>query len=106
MNSALSALMLFVIAISGCSSMNKRIESRFEPYKSANGQQEFKFFAHSNRFSPEYDKDSENERMEWLQTWLTDNKMCPNGYVITQRTVVDVGLGDAVKDIYYYGKCK
>jgi hypothetical protein len=88
-----------------CSNQNKLTYTRFEPYVEKNGAQSFKFFSKSNRLNPAYDLDSENERLEWLNMWLTDNKLCKDGFVISERKEVDIGYGPAVKDIYYIGAC-
>lgn len=99
-------IILFIFAISGCATRHKLTYTKFEPFVAQTGEQKFKFFAHSTFFNPSFDKESENERMEWLQMWLTDNSLCKNGYTIVERKEVDLGFGSEVKDIYYTGQCK
>lgn len=95
-----------VLLVCGCAQLDKKGLTKFEPYKSSNGDQQFKYFAHSTLFNPADSKSGEDDRMLWLQMWLDDNSMCKNGYEILERKEVDVGLHKAIKDIYYTGRCK
>ena len=79
-----------MFVIGGCATQHKLTYTKFEPFVSQTGEQKFKFFAHSTFFNPSFDKESENERMEWLQMWLTDNALCKNGYTIVERKEVDI----------------
>lgn len=100
-------LLVIVILLSACTTWNKNSASKFEPFKNQAGDQHFNFFARSNMFSPSDTPEGESERMEWLQLWLNDNQICKNGYVIVERKVVATGaLSEAVKHIFYTGKCK
>ena len=103
MNKYLLFLLVFLIS---CANQSKTTYTQFEPFINKDGIQSFKYFSKSNRFNQAYDKASEDERMEWLNMWLLDNHLCKNGYVIAERKEVDLGYGDAVKDIYYTGTCK
>ncbi len=99
-------LLFVVLFLTSCANQSKTTYTRFEPFTSQSGAQSFKYFSKSDRFNPAYDKASEDERMEWLNMWLSDNHLCKYGYVLSERKEVDLGYGDAVKDIYYTGTCK
>jgi hypothetical protein len=96
----------YILLLAGCAQMGKMDYTTFEPVTNNGLQNEFKYVVKSNIFNPADDESSEIERFQWLGMWLSDNKMCPNGYVILSRTAIDLGYSDAVKRIYYIGKCK
>lgn len=97
-----------VFILTGCAQENKNSLTKFEPIGSSNGVQEFRFMAKSGIFKAPDDPESEKERLMWLQMWLSDNKMCSNGFSIISRNAVSLGPGyyDSVKNIYYTGRCK
>ncbi len=86
--------------------MGKMDYTTFEPVTKNGNTNEFKYMVRSNIFNPANDLNSEKERFIWLEMWLLDNKMCPDGYVIISRNAIDLGYSEAVKNIYYIGKCK
>lgn len=96
----------YVLFLVGCAQMGKMDYTTFEPVITNGSPNEFKYMVKSNIFNPANDQTSEAERFQWLDMWLSDNEMCPNGYVIISRKAIDLGYSDAVKHIYYVGKCK
>ena len=86
--------------------MGKMDYTTFEPVTKNGITEQFKFMARTNVFNSANSDDGEIKRLEWLQLWLSDNKICPNGYVIVSRNAIELGYSDAVKNIYYVGKCK
>lgn len=57
----------------------------------------------------EGDPAAEAKRMEWLETYLQHNDMCPNGYAITDRIASVQNkplIGTTVFDIRYTGECR
>jgi hypothetical protein len=95
--------MLASLALAGC--VDRTSVSKFEPLAS----DEFRFEAAANSVLwPVDGPKAEAARMEWLETYLSNNHLCPNGYTITERKPVLVDsrpLGDA-HTIYYRGRCK
>ncbi|WP_143589606.1 hypothetical protein [Thalassospira mesophila] len=50
---------------------------------------------------------NEADRLNWLQMYLDDNALCPNGYEITEKKNILVQksfIGDAYREIIY-GRC-
>lgn len=98
---------IFIMALSGCVNLDRNYHTKFEPIITKDGPQQFKYFALANMIYLPDSKEDEDIRMQWLQTWLTANNMCKNGYEITERKAVSTGaLSDSVKHIYYTGQCK
>ena len=90
-----------LLALVGCASMDRPVMSTFEPTDSG-----FRYKAQAGLFYEDGDPAAEATRMQWLQRYLTDNHLCPNGYKITKRQVVVIGgIGDARRDIFYDGVC-
>ena len=61
-------------------------------------------------FDPSYpdgDPAAEAIRMKWLEAWLSQRKMCPNGYEILKRRPFDMLENNPARyDIRYEVKCK
>jgi hypothetical protein len=56
---------------------------------------------------PDGDSAAEAKRMQWLSGWLTQQKMCPNGYEILDRRPFDMMENNPARhDIRYEVKCK
>ena len=69
---------------------------------------EFTFEARADVEYPEDDADAEAARMKWLEQALADRQMCPDGYRITDRTLVaaqEEALGQT-HNVAYHGVCK
>ncbi len=94
-----------IFILSSCSSFDRTLMSEFEPLP----KKSFKFKSKSDLIYPEDSEGAEKIRMDWLETYLTDNNICAGGYVIEERKVVLVSealIGPGkLKDIYYYGRC-
>lgn len=84
--------------------MDRPAMSHFEPM----AQDTFRFVAKTDAIAYREDSpDAEAERMRWLQTYLTDNKLCPAGYSITDRKpVVTTDTFARTHTIFYSGRCK
>lgn len=95
-----------LLAASSCTFIGKNGFTEFEPYKNIKGEHGFKYRARSTELMPAYSVDSENTRMQWLQMWLDDTAICPNGYTVYERKEADLGQGMAVQNITYTGLCK
>lgn len=95
-----------VMALVGCASVSTAGWSNFEPYDGPNGQPMFKYYALSNSLSKENDPVAEQERIAYLEKYLSRNKYCPKGYKIISRKVAWYADGalDGSK-IYYVGVC-
>lgn len=90
-----------------CASIDRTRVTRFEPYKSNGEQQQFKYFAQASFSYPEATKEGEDQRMEWLKVWLSENRLCPSGFSITERKVVEASTWQFdIQHIYYTGKCQ
>lgn len=95
---------LAFIGLAGCYvPTDRQIVTDFEPTETG-----FKYRAPADTsIWPPDDPEAEANRMEWLERYLTDNAMCPNGYRITTRNVVvlrDAPLGTSY-DVFYEGEC-
>lgn len=70
---------------------------------------EFTFEARADAEYPEDDAAAEATRMKWLDQALAERKMCPNGYKISDRTLVAAAeeeeLGQT-HNVAYHGVCK
>jgi hypothetical protein len=93
-----------VLILGGCATMDRPAMSSFEPLAG----DKFRYVAKTD--SMVYREDSpeaEAERMRWLQTYLTDNKLCPAGYAISDRKpVLTSDVIGRTYTIFYTGRCK
>jgi len=56
---------------------------------------------------PDENPAAEKIRMEWLQAWLDQRKMCGDGYVIDKRRAFDMMENNPARyDVRYEVKCK
>lgn len=91
--------------LTSCATIDRPHLSSFEPI----GASEFRFKARADAMVYREDTtDGEEERMRWLQQYLTDNGICPTGYDIVSRRVVIVAerLMGRINDIFYTGRCR
>jgi len=97
-------IVALILLLGGCETLDRQELTTFEPLKNNR-------FRYEAKAGPVYRPDTaagERTRISWLQQYLTDNKLCPNGFTIEQRKVVLVRRA-ALADLYniiYYGKCK
>ncbi len=103
---ARNLLFLLILSLTGCAQIGKQDYTKFESFKSPTGQQQFKYVAHGDIFHKDTDPQTEISRMQWLQMWLDDNKLCPNGYIILERNLVNNGYYESINSAYYLGQCK
>ena len=101
----ISAISLFVLF--GCAGIDRTKVTQLQPYKSNDGQQYFNYLAYAGSTYPTNTKEAEDQRMAWLETWLSENNLCKSGFSITERNEVKANtwLYDRT-NIYYTGKCK
>lgn len=65
------------------------------------------FDTYINTSYPGDDPDAEALRMEWLEAWLAQRKMCANGYKILKRREFDMFENNPARyDIRYEVSCK
>src|SRR5687767_13215911 len=91
------------LAISGCA-VDKPSLTKFEALSSS----EFTFEARADLSYPADDPKAEATRMGWLEKSLAENRLCPNGYTITGRTIVlaEEGALGQTHNVAYHGICK
>jgi len=96
------ASVAFVLLISGCAVLSKPESTHFDSVRGG-----FKFRAIADAAYPEASPGGEAWRMTWLARNLKDNRVCPNGYVITSRKPVLLSTGTlgSIYDVYYEGRC-
>ncbi len=98
-----SILVPIALTVAGCTSANQHYLTEFEPLSDS----EFRYEAKAdNIVRPVDDPSAEAQRMEWLNRYLASSQLCPNGYTITSRKVVQTQ--DLMADtftIYYRGGC-
>ena len=98
-----------VLVLVGACSMNEDLErlsqTEFKPI--GNSAFEYKALA-SPVLRPEDSSGAEFERIVWLESYLSDNGFCPDGYEITERRAILLvtGLLGSSYDIFYSGRCK
>lgn len=98
------AAWLLAVLTAGCAAGAEPPLTRFE----ALSNDEFTFEARAGVEYPEDDPDAEATRMNWLEQALADRRMCPNGYEITDKTLVaaeEEALGQT-HNVAYSGVCK
>lgn len=96
------AFLLLVAPILGCKAIDLPMRTQFEP--SADGRS-FRYVAKTGSLLNTPDSpDAERERLAWLGDYLSENKLCPAGYRISERKVVQ-NAGLAGPTIFYTGAC-
>jgi hypothetical protein len=104
---ARGALQLFApLLLIACSTVDRVDQTEFQPV----GESEFVFLARASiGHPPGADTAAESERLEWIGGDLARNGMCPNGWVLVERTPLRRGreplLGYPVNEIFYRGRC-
>ncbi len=99
----LATIAIAASVLSGCSAYDRAALTTFEPI----GSDHFRFKAFADNIYPLDSPGGEQERIGWLQEYLTDNKFCLSGYVIDERKVVVKVKGalGTVYDLFYSGHC-
>lgn len=101
----LSAVAMLIGACAVNYNLERLSQTEFRPI----GDSAFEFKALSSPLlRPEDSIGAEEERIRWLESYLDDNDLCPDGYEITQRRTVLLleGLLGSSHDIYYSVRCK
>jgi hypothetical protein len=63
-----------LIFVPGCASLDRVAATTFEPINGANNELQFRFTAKSDIIYPGNTADGRRIRMEWLNTWLENNR--------------------------------
>jgi hypothetical protein len=97
--------LLSAATISGCAMHTAGLKTEFTDFEPT--EQGFRYRGLANAIYEIDTEDGEAWRMEILQSYLTDNDICPKGYEITSRKPVVVnGKGGSVYWVHYQGRCK
>jgi hypothetical protein len=88
-----------LLLVAGCAVLDRQEHTRFDPYP--NG---FHYVVRVDERFPEDSKEAERARMAWLDYYLQRDGLCPGGYTLTLRRLIDKpDLGEEY--IYYVGVC-
>jgi hypothetical protein len=96
-------VLFLMILVTGCASLDRYDYTEFEPLDGG-----FRYVAISDFVYSLNGANAEAVRMEWLEKYLADNGVCPDGYTLTDRKAVLVNdwVGEGTHKIYYQGECK
>lgn len=103
MSSRFLAAVAVALAVSACSSVDRRAMTTFVPTDGG-----FVYSAATDAIYPADSAEAEKTRMVWLQEYLDLNGVCPKGYDIADRKPVLVSRGP-IADFYrihYTGRCR
>lgn len=95
--------LLPVALLAGCAGAAPPL-AKLEPHSKT----EFTFEARADLEHPEDSPEAEATRMKWLERALAERGMCPNGYRISDRTLVvaeEAALGQT-HNLAYHGRCR
>lgn len=97
-------ILAVTVLLAGCSVIAAidKSATTFEPM-TIEGAPGFKYMGFSDNIYPLDSEAAEQQRMDWLNEWLSDNSYCQGGYKITSRTPVKQTW--ATHYIYYQGVC-
>lgn len=98
----LSLIVMSFFSVSACSTLDKISHSEFYPYEQVGKKERYTFKATADLQYPPDSKNAEQIRMEWLQQWVSDNKLCVNGYTVDNRKQI---LNNKITRIYYVITC-
>ena len=89
--------------IDGCASFDRVAVTKFEPTRTEENAQFFKFTAFADAVYPLNSEDAERTRIDWLETWLRDNNYGAKKYEVISRVPVlrKKGLFGEIYDIFY-----
>lgn len=98
-------LICFLCILTGCSNLDFGY-TKFQPLKIDANSKYFTFTAYGDAAYPENSDAAEQIRIEWLNRWLTENKLNHKNMVIVSRSAVKKqdGLFGTIYDIYYVVK--
>ncbi len=107
------------LGLAGCASVSRHSLSDFES-QHQDGQVTFTFWA--DELGPpqlEGREEREQQRIGWLETYLAENDLCPEGYVVeSRRRITQVSTPDIkteegtvreygnARRFYYWGRCR
>ena len=92
-------IVMVLSSMVGCASLDRPKLTQFEPTRSG-----FRYAVGAASYQYPVDSESaERTRMDWLETYLKEEEVCPTGYEMVSREVRQVGVGG---QIVYVGRCK
>ena len=96
-------IIVVLLVLSGCASLDRVTVTRFEPIKTGNNQAYFKYTSFADAMYPLKSNGAEAIRIGWLEEWLSDNGYSEVNYEILSRKPVlrKKGLIGDIYDIYY-----
>lgn len=95
-----SAFLVLAFALAACTHRDEPARSSFTPVDGTG----FHYEAVATAVYPEHSKSAEATRMHTLEQYLLQNKLCPKGYTITDRTTSKINQNLTL--IVYDGVCK
>jgi hypothetical protein len=95
--------LIFFFLLAGCAHFDRIMVTKFEPIRTENGVQYFKYTSFADAVYPIDSDDAERTRIAWLETWLKDNGLNQKDYTLVSRVPIlrNKGLLGSVYDIYY-----
>jgi len=99
------AILLALATIAGCSRVDRAHMTNFTPA----GEGQYLYVVRTDPIYPLESASAEAERIAWLGQYLTDNELCPAGYLIVDRTtlLVNVSLiGVRNYNVHYRIACR
>lgn len=92
-------VMMAVVGLVGCATVDRTLLTQMEPQPGG-----FRYIAKTDIFHKVGDPDAEKQRIEWMEQYIRDNRLCPAGYDITDRNAIEVNSN--ISTIYYTGRCR
>jgi hypothetical protein len=93
-----------LVFVNGCCSCDRTAYSEFEPIKTEDGYQYFKYKVWPDAFCPPDNNGAEIARIAWLEEWLANNGYPNSPYEIISRQLI-LKYGN-LYDIHYEVRVK
>lgn len=97
-------MFLVFSALFGCTV--RGIDTTLVPQLYSNGEVIYIYSDHANVYQPDTDAAAENLRIKDMKAWMTDSKVCPEGYEIIKRESIASRAWSDNRKVYYFIKCK
>lgn len=104
-----AAMMLAIASLAGCAGLSeydRMAITSLERNPSDSTGQTYIYRARTGSNYPPNDPEAEATRVRWLQTWLTTNKACPDGYEVKSRDAISMGAHPDAMRLTYMIQCK
>lgn len=95
--------LLVIAALTGCTM--RGVDTTMVPQLYANGEIIYIYSDLANFAIPDKDPEAEKSRLNDLDDWMVDSRLCPNGYEIVQRKAIAVRAWSQGRRVYYFIKC-